>query len=92
MSLNKPEILIIVSSERPSEFVGRISYKEKIQLKKFRRMTITVFRYTKPQQFKTTPALKDIERNVGTSMKTKMALVCKSAFPSPPISFHSDKA
>ena len=44
----------------------------------------TAFRYTKPQQFKKTPALKDTESHIATSMKAKEALVCKSAFPSPP--------
>lgn len=41
----------------------------------------TVLRYTKPLQFKTTPALKDPEGNNATSMKAKEALVHKSAFP-----------
>ena len=50
----------------------------------------TAFRYTRPQQFKTTPALKDTEGHVATSMKAKEALVCKSAFPSPPKSVHSE--
>lgn len=43
-------------------------------------------KYTKPQQFKTTPALKNSEGNIATSMKVKKALVRKSAFPKPPIS------
>lgn len=44
----------------------------------------TAFRYTKPQQFKTTPALKDTEGRIATSMKEKEKLFCKTAFPSPP--------
>ncbi len=50
----------------------------------------TAFRYTKPQQFKTTPALKDTEGRIATSMKEKEKLVCKAAFPSPPKSDHSE--
>ena len=46
----------------------------------------TAFKYTKPLQFKTTPALKDGNGNTATSMKAKEALVCKTTFPSPPIS------
>ena len=44
----------------------------------------TALKYTKPLQFKTTPALRDPEGNIATSMKEKEALVCKSAFPKPP--------
>lgn len=39
MILNKPEILIIVLSEKRNEFVGRTFCKDKIQLKEHRRMT-----------------------------------------------------
>ena len=46
----------------------------------------TALKYTKPQQFKTTPALKDARGNIATSMKAKEALVRKSAFPKPPTS------
>ena len=42
------------------------------------------FKYTKPLQFRTTPALKDIEGHIAVSMKAKEALVHKSAFPKPP--------
>ena len=41
------------------------------------------FKYTKPLQFGTTPALKDNERHIAVSMKAKEALVRKSAFPKP---------
>lgn len=44
----------------------------------------TALRYTKSQQFITTPALKDTEGRIATSMKEKEKLVCKTAFPSPP--------
>lgn len=40
-------------------------------------------KYTKPQRFKTTPALKDTSGKIATSMKAKEALVRKSAFPNP---------
>lgn len=46
----------------------------------------TALKNTKPLQFKTTPAIKDPDGNVATSMKAKEALVCRSAFPKPPIS------
>ena len=39
--------------------------------------------FTKPLQFKTTPALRDPDKNVATSMKEKEALVRRSAFPKP---------
>ena len=45
----------------------------------------TAFKYIKPLQFRTTSALKDIERNIAVIMKVKEALVRKSAFPKPPI-------
>ena len=45
----------------------------------------TAFKYTKPLQFRTTPALKDTEGNIAITIKAKQALVCKSAFPKPPI-------
>ena len=41
------------------------------------------FKYTKPLQFRTTPALKDNERHIAVPMKAKEALVRKSAFPKP---------
>ncbi len=41
-------------------------------------------KYTKPQQFKITPTLKDSFGNVATSMKDKETLVWKIAFPPPP--------
>lgn len=41
-------------------------------------------KYTKPQQFKTTSALKDLFGNVAMSMKDKETLVRKTAFPPPP--------
>lgn len=41
-------------------------------------------KYTKRLQLKTTPALKDLEGNIATSMTAKEAFVCKSAFPKPP--------
>ena len=44
----------------------------------------TALKYTKPQQFKTTPALKDSLGNIATSMKDKETLVRKTAFPPPP--------
>lgn len=44
----------------------------------------TALKYTKPLQFKTTPALKDGNGYVATSMIAKEALVRKSAFPKPP--------
>ena len=43
-------------------------------------------KYTKPRQLKTTPALKDPEGNIATSMKAKEDLVRRSAFPKPPLS------
>ena len=43
-------------------------------------------KYTKPLQFKTTPALKDSDGNVAVSMKAKEALVRQSVFPKPPTS------
>ncbi len=42
-------------------------------------------KYTKPLQFRTTPALKDSDGNTAVSMKAKEALVRRSAFPKPPI-------
>lgn len=39
MSLNKLEILIIVSSKRLSKFVGKTFCKDKIQFKKLSQMT-----------------------------------------------------
>ena len=50
----------------------------------------TAIKYTKPLQLRTTPALKDSEGNVATSMKAKEALVRKSAFPKPPSDSHPD--
>ncbi len=47
----------------------------------------TALKYTKPLQFRTTPALKDSEGNIAVSMKAKEALVGKSAFPRPPPNF-----
>ncbi len=44
----------------------------------------TLFKYTKPLQFKTTPALKDTEGHAAVSIKAKEALVRKSAFPKLP--------
>lgn len=44
----------------------------------------TALQFTKPQQFKTTSALKDTEDHITTSIKEKEKLVCKTAFPSPP--------
>ena len=43
----------------------------------------TALKYTKPLQFKATPALTDANRYTATFMKGKKALVCKSAFPKP---------
>lgn len=51
----------------------------------------TALRYTKSLQFKTTPALKDPEGNIATSMKAKEALVRKSAFPKLPSDFRPDQ-
>lgn len=50
----------------------------------------TTLKYTKPLLFKTTPALKDVDGNVATSMKAKEALVYRSAFPKPPISLEAE--
>ena len=50
----------------------------------------TALKYTKPLQFKTTPALKDLDGNVATSMKAKEAFVYRSAFPKPPISLEAE--
>ena len=47
----------------------------------------TALKYTKLLQFKTTPALKDSERNIVVFMKAKEALVRKSAFSRPPPNF-----
>ena len=44
----------------------------------------TALKYTKLQQFKTTPALKDPLGNIAISMKDKEAMVRKTAFPPPP--------
>ncbi len=44
----------------------------------------TALKYTKPLQFRTTPALKDSDGNMAVSMKAKEALVPRSAFPKPP--------
>lgn len=41
-------------------------------------------KYTKPQQFKTTPVLKDPLENVAISMKDKEAMIRKTVFPPPP--------
>lgn len=49
----------------------------------------TALRYTKPQQFKTTLTLNNADDHIAVSMKAKKALVCKSAFPSPPVSSHN---
>lgn len=46
----------------------------------------SALKYTKPLQFKTTPALKDSDGNAAVSMKAKEALVRRSAFPKPPTS------
>ena len=46
----------------------------------------TTLKYTKPRQLRTTPALKDPDGNIATSMKAKEDLVRKSAFPKPLIS------
>lgn len=43
----------------------------------------TVFKYTKLLKFKTTLALKDIERHAAISMKAKKTLIYKSAFLKP---------
>ena len=50
----------------------------------------TALRYTKPQQFKTTPALKSADGHIAISMKAKEAMVCKSAFPFPPVNPYSE--
>ena len=47
----------------------------------------TALKYTKPLQFRTTPALKDNEGNIAVSMKAKEALVRKSALLRPPPNF-----
>ena len=44
----------------------------------------TALKYTKPLQFRTTPTLKDSERNTAVSIKAKEALVRRSVFPKPP--------
>lgn len=44
----------------------------------------TSLKYTKPQIFKTTPALKNSFGNIATSMKDKKTLIRKTAFPPPP--------
>lgn len=41
----------------------------------------TVLKYTKPLQFRTTPVLKNGDRNMAVSMKAKKALVRRLAFP-----------
>ena len=43
----------------------------------------TALKYTKPLQFRTTPALKDSDGNTAISMRAKEALVRRSAFPKP---------
>lgn len=43
----------------------------------------TALKYTKPLEFKTTPALKDSNGNTAVFIKAKEALVRKSAFPKP---------
>ena len=43
----------------------------------------TALNYTKLLQLRTTPALKDNEKNLAVSMKAKEALIRKSAFPKP---------
>ena len=50
----------------------------------------TALKYIKPLQLKTTPALKDVDGNIATSMKAKEALVYQSAFPKPPISLETE--
>ncbi len=40
----------------------------------------TALKYIKPLQFKTTPALKDVNRYTSTSMEEKKAMIRKSAF------------
>ncbi len=44
----------------------------------------TALKYTKPLQFRTTPALKDSDGNTAVSIKAKEVLVRKSAFPKLP--------
>ena len=44
----------------------------------------TALKYTKPQQFKTTPALKNSLGNIAISMKHKEAIIQKSTFLPPP--------
>lgn len=44
----------------------------------------TAFKYTKPLQFRTTPALRDSEGHTDVLIKAKEALIRKSAFPKPP--------
>lgn len=41
-------------------------------------------KYTKPQQFKTTQALRDPSGKIAISMKDKEVMVRRTAFPSPP--------
>ena len=40
----------------------------------------TTLKFTKPQQFKTTLALKDLLQNIAISMEDKKAMVQKTAF------------
>ena len=44
----------------------------------------TALKYTKPQQFKTTLALKDPMGNIAITMKDKKVMVQRTAFPPPP--------
>lgn len=44
----------------------------------------TALKYTKPLQFKTTPALKDPSGNIAISMKDKEHMVQRTTFPPPP--------
>lgn len=44
----------------------------------------TALKYPKPQQFKTTPALRDPSGNIAISMKDKKVMVQRTAFPPPP--------
>lgn len=44
----------------------------------------------KPLQLKTTSTLRDLERNIAKSMKTKKSLIRKSAFPKPPFDSRPD--
>ncbi len=50
----------------------------------------TALKYTKPLQFRITPALKDPDGNIATSMKTKEAFVYQSAFSKPSRSLEAE--